>query len=167
MDLYVIRHAIAVDRDHPDVVSDAERWLTGEGIAKMKKAVRGLTRLVSHLDVIYTSPYVRAVQTAELVANGYADSPPVRQTPVLKPMVDFHEVSRLLASHTARDCVALVGHEPDLSELISMALFPDESASIQMKKGAVASLELMAPLRPGNAGLQWLLQPRVLRALGD
>lgn len=165
MHLFVVRHAIAIDRMDPSVSSDEERWLTDEGIEKMKRAVRGFHALVPTLDVIYTSPWKRAVETAGLLAAGLDNQPHVIRDDSLEPPVDFDDVQALLSSHRSGSSIALVGHEPDLSEFISTAICGDDSAVIQMKKGAVAWLELLQPLQPGRAHLLGLLQPKVLRSL--
>ncbi|MDP8243108.1 MAG: phosphohistidine phosphatase SixA [Candidatus Hinthialibacter antarcticus] len=164
MELYIIRHAIAVDRFDAEVQSDAERWLTDEGIEKMKIAARGLASLIDGFDCIYTSPYRRAKETAQIVAD--ALPAPIEELGELQPGVEFGLIAKMLQSKTD-DCVALVGHEPDLSELISESISATMHARVLMKKGAVARIDFPSQIAPGFGTLAWLLQPKQLRALGQ
>lgn len=160
MEVYVIRHAIAVDINDPAVSSDAERWLTEEGIEKMKKAACGLLDLIDGLDCIYTSPYRRARETAEIVADAFDAK--LKTIPSLQPGVDFNEVAGDLGSSPG-ERIALVGHEPDLSGLIAMSISGMKHPSIQMKKGATARVDFAGAFKPGMGTLIWHLQPKQLR----
>lgn len=164
MELYIIRHAIAVDRFDADVQSDAERWLTGEGIEKMKIAAQGLARIIEGFDCIYTSPYRRAKETAEIVAD--ALPAPIEELGELQPGVVFNDIAKALKPQSDA-CVALVGHEPDLSELISESISAAMHAHVLMKKGAAARIDFTSHMAPGLGALVWLMQPKQLRALGQ
>src|SRR5690349_20137533 len=85
MYLYLIRHAIAVERDAPGITNDTERALTPEGRNRMRRNVRGLLRLKAKIDAIWTSPLIRARQTAEIVAEAYALSTAIQEEPALEP----------------------------------------------------------------------------------
>lgn len=164
MELYIIRHAIAVDREDPDVQSDSERWLTEEGIKKMQIASRGLSKVIDGLDRIYTSPYRRARETADIVAKDLRA--PITELGELQPGVQFNEVAKAL--QTKNDYrVALVGHEPDLSEFISESISGTRISRVLMKKGAAACIRFSLKLAPGLGTFVWLIQPRQLRALGQ
>ncbi|MBZ0257266.1 phosphohistidine phosphatase SixA, partial [bacterium] len=113
MEIYIIRHAIAVDREDPDVQSDSERWLTEEGIKKMQIASRGLSKVIDGLDRIYTSPYRRARETADIVAKDLRA--PITELGELQPGAQFNEIAKALQTKNEYR-IALVGHEPDLSE---------------------------------------------------
>jgi phosphohistidine phosphatase len=164
MELYFIRHAIAVDRLDPDVKNDEQRWLTDEGIKKMEKAARGLLTCVDSFDTIFTSHYVRAKQTAEIVERTYSVKIPIIITADLAPGVDFDRFLSLLNSCKPDTRVAFVGHEPDMSSLISTLVSSGE-AEIEMKKGAVCRVDIGSSPKRGDGILVWLLPPRFLRAL--
>ncbi|HOJ62709.1 MAG TPA: phosphohistidine phosphatase SixA [bacterium] len=165
MELYFIRHAIAVDRADAGVRSDAERWLTEEGLQKMERAAKGLKAIVSGFNVIYTSPYVRARQTAGIIARQYENENLISETPELEPGGDFRSLVALVTPQPPNARIALVGHEPDLSEWISLLVTGSPDAEIQMKKGAVCRVDLNGKPVRGSGVLVWLLQPAHLRRL--
>jgi phosphohistidine phosphatase len=164
MRIYLVRHAIAVPRDAPGVVDDASRELTKQGITRMQRAVRGLTALKIDLDQIWTSPYPRARQTAEILAQAFPRCGSVRTLPSLAPGGDFDLIVRTLAESSPLDSVALVGHEPDLSELASR-LLGSHTPILQFKKGGMACIEIEELTAPYRGELCWLLTPRQLRAM--
>lgn len=161
MELFLIRHAIAAPRR--PALPDAERPLTRRGRERFIQAVAGLQRLGIRLRQVHHSPWLRAVETAALLA-------PVLQgdrlpTPTLARPPEaalLHEMLREIAQTPA----ALVGHEPWMSELLAWLVTgsPATGAAFAFKKGGVAWLE--GPLRPGSMVLRAHLPPRVLRALG-
>ena len=167
MQVLVIRHAIAEDRIEfaRSGKSDDERPLTDEGRRRMEQAARGLRNLVPSVGVIASSPLKRAKQTADVVAAEY-EATPVEIVPALSGDGDLEGVVAWLRSQPAEQTVALVGHEPDLSTLISHLLTGSSSADIAMKKGAVCLLEFAGDVEPGAATLRWLLAPKQLRAIG-
>jgi phosphohistidine phosphatase len=119
MRLLVIRHAVAEDRDAFAVTGqpDAQRPLTDEGRKKMKAAVRGLKDIVPKLDVLATSPLLRAAQTAEIVSQAYGRLE-TRRVDELSPERRPDELLGWLRSHQLGDTVAIVGHEPHLGFLV-------------------------------------------------
>jgi phosphohistidine phosphatase len=164
MELYFIRHAIAVDRLDPDVKNDEQRWLTDEGIKKMEKAARGLRTCVELFDTIFTSHYVRAKQTAEIVERVYSVKIPIIITADLAPGADFDRLLAVLNPCKPDARVAIVGHEPDMSSLIS-TLVSSGTAEIEMKKGSVCRVDVDSNPKRGDGILVWLLPPRLLRVL--
>ena len=160
-ELYLIRHAIAEERGDswPD---DAKRPLTDDGTQKMRKAARGLERLGVRFDAILTSPFVRARQTADLVAAAYDERPPVVTMDSLAPGGSIQSVLSDLERQNRRSRVALVGHEPGIGELaarLAGARYP-----IEFKKGAVCRIDVKTfPAGPGK--LRWFMTTKVLRAL--
>jgi len=115
-ELYLVRHAIAAERgeDWPD---DGKRPLTERGISRFKEGVGGLKGLETTIDEIFTSPLVRAKQTADLLAAGIDGRPTVKLLDALAPGHAPAVVMAQLAKAAKRRRIALVGHEPDLSEL--------------------------------------------------
>jgi len=163
MELYFIRHGIAIDRTAPGLTSDEERWLTEEGIEKMKEVARAFRKLVAPLDAVYTSPLLRAKQTAEIIIQAYKTAPPLIENPLLAPGMDLKSLEKLTRNHHAGDRLAFVGHEPDFSELIALLTAGTAEANIEMKKGAVCRVDVEGIPARGAGWLVWLLPPKALR----
>jgi phosphohistidine phosphatase len=166
VDLLIVRHAIAVERGDAAFASDDERPLTPEGIHKFRAAARGLKSLCGKLDRIVSSPLVRARQTAEILRDAVASDLDLDFSDHLAPGGDYAALLREVAKLNA-ERVAVIGHEPHLSGLVSYSLVGESpSASVLLKKGAAALLLFEG--RPGAGGgtLEWLLQPGGLREVG-
>ncbi|HUG09748.1 MAG TPA: histidine phosphatase family protein [Opitutaceae bacterium] len=171
MNLYILRHAIAAhpgDRGMPAGLSDFDRPLTAEGRRKLRLSIAGIEALGVRPDLVVTSPLVRAVQTAEIFAKivGIRRAALVVSA-LLAPGGNRRELIReidRLAQQTSD--ILLVGHEPDLGELIGLLCAGSASATFELKKGGLAKLE-SAKLRHGRcATLAWLLTPKQLRGIG-
>jgi len=167
MDLLVIRHAIAGDRAEWAKTGrpDQERPITDEGRERMQETARALRQLVPTLDLLATSPLVRAVQTAEVVGEAYDDLT-IEEAPPLGHGGALDEVRAWLAART-ESCIAIVGHEPDLGQLVSWFLLGDPNAGIALKKGGACLLRFAGPPDPGTAELRWFLPPKILRRLSS
>jgi phosphohistidine phosphatase len=163
MEIYIVRHAIAAERG-PEWPDDAKRPLVDRGVARFKEAADGLVWLDVIIEDIFTSPLVRARQTAELLSAGLPARPPVRVLEELAPGHSPPEVVRQLAQLARKRRVALVGHEPGIGELIGHLL--GMKTSVPLKKGGVCRIDVesLSPVRPGV--LVWLVTPRILRKLG-
>ena len=161
-ELYLIRHGLAEERGNawPD---DGKRPLTEEGMDSMRKEARGLARLGVVLDVVLSSPLVRARQTADLVAGGLEPRPPIVNVESLTPEGSYAAVVADLEKHARKKRIALVGHEPAIGELAARLI--GSRHSFEFKKGAVCRIDVAAipPSGPGN--LRWLLTPKVLKAV--
>ena len=163
--LFLVRHAPAEDRDPERWPGDVERPLSDAGTARFRKAARGLLGLVPSVDVVLSSGYTRAWQTAELLADaGWPQPQELRELEVRVPPIAV--VGALRGRHEA--AIALVGHEPQLSRLASLlATGDDQTLQLELKKGTVVALEAAAPVAPGCARLLWTLPPKALRAIGS
>ena len=160
--LYLVRHAIAAERG-PKWPDDEKRPLTHKGMARMRLVVRGLRKLGVDVDLVLTSPLVRAAQTAEILAEGLASAPKVAVFKPLAPGATPAAVASALSPYTSARSLALVGHEPDLGELAAWLISAREP--MEFKKGGVCRIDVPA-LPPGRNGrLVWLAVPRMLRAL--
>jgi phosphohistidine phosphatase len=161
MELFIIRHAIAVPRAAE--LEDAERPLTRRGIRRFERVVRGLSRLELRLDLALHSPWARAVQTAALLAP-ILDGP-CRATPLLADDPDEGVIAELAAQATTATRAALVGHEPWMGELASLLVTGTvaHGERFPFRKGGVAWLE--GEVRPGGMAVRALMPPRVLRAV--
>ena len=168
MDLYVLRHAIAVERGAPEIRRDSDRPLSSAGRKKMQRIARGMRALKIRPDLILSSPYLRARQTAELVAREFDAESILELSPLLEVGGDPEELMNLLGGeHASMGSVIVVGHEPSLSELISVLLSGDERMAVTMKKGGLCKLTLESPRYGRCATLEWLLTPRQLTRLAD
>ena len=159
LDLLVVRHATAHEQDPLRWPDDAERPLTMEGEVAFRKAARGLARLTEAPTVVLSSPFARAWRTAEIL-HEEASWPAPEPFKALEAGRDAQGVIDELNDIQGGPAIALVGHEPMLSELIGLLV---GGAHVDMKKGAVARLDAHA-LSRGGATLRWLLPPKVLRA---
>ena len=148
----IMRHgpAESLGLDH---AGDADRRLTREGRARTEKACQLLASLLPELASVYTSPFIRARETAALLAAAFSLESP-RPTPLLEPGFDRVTLVRMLAGGDGRP-VAIVGHEPDLSGLVGWLT----GARVHMDKGTACLTELA---RPGEARLFALYQQPAL-----
>jgi len=165
MELLLVRHAIAAERDPSKWPDDRDRPLTDQGEERMRKAARGLGRIVPELDLVLSSPLVRAWRTAEILHEVIGWPAPERWD-ALEPDRSAAETARSLGPHSEVARVALVGHEPNLSETASLLLVgAGKGVDIEMKKGGVACLGVDGEPGPNSAWFRWLATPRILRTL--
>jgi phosphohistidine phosphatase len=159
--LLIIRHAIAVPRGTPGI-PDAERPLTPEGELKFREAAKGIAALVDRPDALLTSPWLRAKQTAAIVAAAWGRIE-AKETAALAGG-SFDEQARVLDRHPKDATVAVVGHEPHVSELLARLLGSHHDDRLTFKKGGAALVDVPGPLAEGGE-LVWFLPPKVLRKL--
>lgn len=166
MELYLLRHGLAVDRGTPGFEDDRRRPLTREGRRQMRREVRGMKALKLSFDWILSSPYPRARETAELVAGAFKLGRRLRFSEHLAaggaggPLV--RELARKYRSEAR---LLLVGHEPDLNRLAARLMGGSRTLGFKLKKGGLAKLAV-GTLRFGAcAQLEWLLTPRQLTQL--
>ena len=169
MRILLLRHAIAEERAGFAATGKADRLrpLTDEGRKKLRKGAEALERLVPDLALIATSPYLRAHESAEILARAWAKRPVVSDLAELAPAGSAAGVVRFLLAQKALPALALVGHEPDLSRLAGLLLTGKERSFLEMRKGGACLLDFPGRLAPGGARLVWHLPPATLRALRD
>jgi phosphohistidine phosphatase len=162
MDLLIVRHAIAFERDRHRWRDDGARPLSPAGIRRARRAATGLEEFSKAPDRLLTSPLVRARQTAQILTE-VAGWPQAEEAPGLSPGEPVLAVLSLLGKDRSKR-VAIVGHQPGLGALLAACLLGDGGAlPIEMKKLAVACLSFEGSPRPGHAALKWLATPRMLR----
>jgi phosphohistidine phosphatase len=154
MKLYFVRHGEA----HDLAPSDHERELTEQGKARVENAANVLKTIGISPSVIYSSPRIRAKQTAEIIAR------------VLGLTVTFHDdvnfgfdvlhVDAFIQPLASKDEVMFVGHNPDMSQIVHKMT----GASVSMKKGGVARIDLIST-KARRGELVWLIAPKVFDAL--
>jgi phosphohistidine phosphatase len=164
LDLYLFRHAFAAHADPARWPDDAARPLTADGITRFRVAARGLRRLVPDVDSMLSSGYARAWQTAELLHEVAGWHEP-ESCPALEAERPATSALDTLQGRTERS-IALVGHEPYLSRLVSLLCTGSEDGlQVELKKGAAASLSFAGAVEPGQACLRWTVSPKILRRL--
>jgi len=165
--LYLVRHAYAGHADAAQWSDDAVRPLTEGGIRKFRAAARGLRRVAPEVELVLSSGYARAWETAELLheVTGWPQPRECRSLEAGEPASSALDVLRGCEERT----VALVGHEPYLSTLASVLCADGEHGlRLQLKKGAVAVVRVDGNVEPGAGYLLWAAPPKLLRALdGD
>lgn len=168
MRLLFIRHAIAADRDEwaKSGRPDSERPLTDRGRDRMSRAARGLARLIPRPDLIATSPYLRAAETATIVSKGFGGPAPV-ELAALVPGVEFADLVTWLRAQKVTGTVALVGHEPHLGGALCYFLTGRREGFMEFKKGGAALVQLADPPTPAVARLLWVMEPGMLRRIDE
>ncbi|HET7480329.1 MAG TPA: histidine phosphatase family protein [Rubrobacteraceae bacterium] len=165
MDLYLVRHAVAYERDSERWPDDAERPLTPRGEEDFREAARGVEQIVPEVRALLSSPYSRAWRTAEILAE-LEGWPEPKSFPALEPEVPPEKVALALQTYSEAESVVLVGHRPGLHELAVYLLTGDAGgADIKIKKGGAIRITFDGAPQPGAGRLHWLLTPKVLRAL--
>lgn len=167
MELYVIRHAIAEPVGTGYEFSDEKRSLTEEGRSRMRDVVKGLKKLGVQLDLILTSPLVRAAETAEILAGSLGmNKKEIRQTKALAPGADVEQLFAEIKNEAGFESIAVVGHQPDLGHLISRIVQSERCVlSIQLKKGGICCINITERVPTLRGDLTWLLTPKHLRML--
>lgn len=165
MNLFFLRHAKASPRG-PKFRPDSKRPLTPEGEEKMRAVARGIKKMGLTFDLILTSPYARALRTAEILAEVYRSKKTFvtnNLTPEANPKDLIREIDE---NFSALENICLVGHEPHMSALISLLLTGASDTVIELKKAGLCHLTVNHLLHGKCAALNWLLKPSQLEAMG-
>jgi phosphohistidine phosphatase len=159
MNLFLLRHGIAAE---PGEMSDSERPLTREGRLKLSEVARGLRSLDVSFDMILSSPYVRARDTARLIAKSLNCRELLLEPGLIPGGNPRQIIDRVNARKPRPENVLLVGHEPDLSGLISLLAAGSSGIQVTMKKAGLCKLSLETLKHGRCARLEWLLTPKQL-----
>ena len=163
MELYLLRHAIAVTRGTEGYENDADRPLTPKGEKKMYRIAEGMKDLGLSFDLLLSSPILRARRTAEIVAEILGLKKKLQFSENLSTGGDEEDVIKeLIGEHSANGSILLVGHEPDMSALISVLVSGGPEFAVTMKKGGLCKLTVDALHFGRCASLEWLMTPRLL-----
>jgi len=166
MNLYILRHGIAVPALPVGAKSDFHRPLTPKGRKKVAKIGAAMEGLGLSFSLILTSPCVRARQTAEIVAKAFE---PHKELEILKELATgvgpAALLNKLASQHLFPEDLLLVGHEPQLSGFISLLTSGSSHLPIQLKKGGLCKLSLPSLKARQHATLEWLLTPRQMLAM--
>jgi len=164
MKLYFLRHGEAASANGITIKSDAERPLTKEGIEILKIQGKAFEKLNIQPDIIWTSPLVRARQTAEVVAKQLDLEDRIVETPKLACGAGLDSIREIVDTKPHVQSAMFVGHEPDFSTIIGK-LIARSGATVEMKKGGIALVETEFPILAGAGVLMWLLTPKVILKL--
>ena len=167
MNLYIIRHAIAIDEGTPEYDNDSERPLSDKGKKKMRQIAKGLRALGVDFDLILSSPYLRAKETAEILAEVSRTKANVAFSEHLIPLGDPDLLISEMNEKYIANSVALVGHEPFLSVLIGLLVSENASLDMTLKKGGVCRLSVDDLHHTRKATLEWLITPGILVEIGN
>src|SRR5208282_1534139 len=164
--IYILRHAIAMQRGDPRYPLDSDRPLTPKGVRRMRHIASGMRRLGVKFDLILTSPYRRALETAFIVARQFRVGETIQTTSMLTPETPPESlVEELISKYGACRNVILVGHEPQLSAIISKLIYGNMSSPPILKKGGLCKLQTVKLGSEKAATLSWLLTPKQLVAM--
>jgi phosphohistidine phosphatase len=166
MNIYILRHASAgVRRANP--ILDRKRPLDKEGKRSCLQLAHVLNLMDLQFDLIVSSPLKRSMQTASLVGTETGYEAKVLSSSALAPEATYTQFRKLLRECADRENLLLVGHNPNLTLFLGSLLMPAASgadigvASVRLRKGSLARISQTR----GPATLQWMLDPRTIRAL--
>ncbi len=163
--IYLVRHGIA--EDVADSGRDRDRALTAEGRERLRREAAGLRRIGARADLLATSPLRRARETADLLGAGFPGAR-LEVWRELAPGVDEHLLCARLEEGDADAGVVLVGHEPDLGEILAYLLTGARgSFETRFRRGAIACLQAPSRRLPGRAVLEWMITARQLEAAAE
>jgi phosphohistidine phosphatase len=165
MDLYLVRHAIAEDRDAMRWPDDADRPLSDKGVDRFETESHGLAMLVPTVDIVLASPFARAWQTAEILTKE-GGWPPPDPSDAMRAERTAEEALAAIVAVRGAEAIGVVGHEPNLSELASLCVIGTIDLPVDLKKGSVVAIGFEDAIAPGRGYLRWLLPPKALRSLG-
>jgi phosphohistidine phosphatase len=157
MDLYILRHGIAEERGGGP---DSGRALTEEGRTKLRRVLQRAAKAGVAPSLILSSPYKRALQTAEIAAEALAYKQKIGQTQALLPEADVEDLWREIRAHGDETAILLAGHEPMLSGAVAW-LLGVPGLQVDMKKGALVCVGVDHPGARPRGALKWMLTPRL------
>lgn len=166
MHIYLLRHGEALSRADPSITSDSVRPLTDDGIKRTRQSAQGLANLGVELDAVFSSPWLRARQTAAITCETLGIASKLHEMEELAGDRTVEEVMNVMVRKSQLEHVMLVGHNPLLSDLASYLLCLSTSMQIDLKKSGVCAIEVerIPPKSPGV--LLWMMTARQLRSIG-
>ena len=165
MQLFIVRHGLAIDREDPKCPPDPDRYLTEEGVKKTREVARGVAALGIAADLFLSSPYVRALQTAEIFAEVLQyPKQRIRRSDLLLPGAEGSSFFRELARDKKSSAVFCFGHAPHLDDLLATAVGSKHHLTA-LKKAGAALVELRR-VSPPSGQIVWVATPKLLRRAG-
>jgi len=166
MDIYILRHGIAVESGTPGYENDAKRPLIPKGKRQLRKSAAAMKKMNLKFDLILSSPLERAKRTAEIIADELKLTKTLKFTDALKnENAPEKLIGELVALKKQPSNLLLVGHEPYLSRLVSLLISVDEELAMDFKKGGLCKLEVEKLGFGKCAQLAWLLTPKLMKEI--
>jgi phosphohistidine phosphatase len=166
MEIYLLRHGIAVERGTRGFENDSTRPLTPKGKRQLKKVSGAMRKMDLKFDVILSSPFLRAKETAEIVVADLKVEKHLKFSDALEPEANAEKLIRQLQKlKPLPKKTLLVGHEPFLSELISLLVIGDSQLQLDFAKGGLCKLEVEKLSAGKCATLAWLLTPKQMKLM--
>jgi phosphohistidine phosphatase len=163
VDIYILRHGRAEKRA-PSIEGDTGRALTGQG----RTEILGVAEFLASRDVVFgciaTSPYVRAMETAQIVAKALGKRGILMQWEELTPGSSIEALESRISGRPEEESLLIVGHEPLLGEFTGYMITAGHDAAIAFGKGGLAKIR-NARLDPVSGELQWLLTVRQILSM--
>jgi phosphohistidine phosphatase len=166
MDCILLRHGIAVERDEWKG-ADGDRPLTEKGKQRVREVAAGLSRLDVQPTLVWSSPLIRALETAKIVQRSLQVRAAVEVVEALLPDAPPDRLLSILHDLPPESCVLCVGHEPHLGLAAAVLLTGKPSQAFPFKKAGACLIELSVPVKPGRGVLRWWLPPSLLRDRGE
>lgn len=160
MDIYILRHGEAEPGSRD--VAEADRKLTPKGRRDVKAVSLAARAAKVEPDIILTSPYARALETAEIVRHTYPSKPRLQKTEALLPYRTAKQVWKEIRLHSRFRRLLLAGHEPQLSSLVAYLLAAPE-LRLDLKKGALVYIRMDRAQAEPRGELMWIITPRLAR----
>jgi phosphohistidine phosphatase len=161
MNLYILRHGLAVERGTPGYEKDRDRPLTAKGRRRLRQIAKAMRKLELSFDLVLSSPYPRSRQTADIVATTFKARKKLKLSGDLAPDGNPQALIEFLKSlQPAPENVLLVGHEPYLGRLISTLVAGNSGLPVTLKKGGLCQLAVETLNYGHCAALEWLLTPK-------
>jgi phosphohistidine phosphatase len=168
MNLYIVRHGIAVQRGSPGI-DDSERALTEEGVLKMRNIAAALCRLKYRPELMLSSPLVRARQTAEILLQAFGKGIELKILSALAPSGVRRELYREISCMNKKGVTSLmiVGHQPSLGEIAGEIAFGSSKNFVELKKGGVCAIEMESVQGIPKGILAALLSPSIMLRINE
>jgi phosphohistidine phosphatase len=164
MRLLIVRHADAGDSEEWERSGkpDSERPLSEKGRKQFKRAATRIAELVPAVQLVVSSPYTRALQTAELLLEAWPEPPKRATAESLVPDVKPDAFVRWLSAQPPTDVVAAVGHEPHLSTMATWLIAGVDGSRLTLKKAGACLISFDGRVEKGAGVLEWLMGPKQL-----
>ncbi len=159
MKIFLTRHAEAIDYETATVTNDEHRFITSKGRKTTRKVVKALKTELESVAKIFTSPLIRAVQTAEIFATALKFEGEVEPVNELKNESLFGSLQKLLETNSDLSSVMLTGHEPKISSLVKS--FSDKKDLIEFRKSAVCLIDYDTKESTGK--FIWYFDPKCMK----
>lgn len=166
MKLIILRHAEAADLSQT-AGSDQERYLTAHGEGQSRLAGQILKRMDLAPRTIWSSPYPRALQTAQIAAEQLAQAVEVKAMALLEPGAAAEEIAERISETPPEEPLMIVGHNPDLEELVGHLISHSDQTWVNLGKGTIAVLDIDLPVSQGCATLKGLWSNKHMNALSN